>query len=173
MNAQAYANGLPSTAYLEWGTNTSYGNITPTNVLAANYVAQNVAASITNLTPFTTYHFQEVVVNAAGTNYGSDLTFVTPPLVSPGQPTSLYQEDFGAVAGAGSGLTLAQVGWSQVLATGGSAADLSAGRLGGCQYRPVIATLGGLFLRELGKGYFLYHERRRRRNFRRFSLYQH
>ena len=121
LNAQAYANGLPSTAYLEWGIDTSYGNITPTNPLAANYVAQNVAATITNLTPFTTYHFQEVVVNAAGTNYGGDLTFVTPPAVAPGQPTSLYQEDFGAVAGAGSGLTLAQVGWSQILATGGSA----------------------------------------------------
>ena len=121
LNAQAYANGLPSTGYFEWGTDTTYGNVTPTNSLTANYVAQNMATTVTNLTPFTTYHFQEVVVNAAGTNYGGDLTFVTPAAVAPGQPTSLYQEDFGAVAGAGSGLTLAQVGWSQVLATGGSA----------------------------------------------------
>jgi arabinogalactan endo-1,4-beta-galactosidase len=114
LNAQAYANGAPSAAYFEWGTTTNYGNLTPANILAANYLGQNVAATITNLTPFTTYHFQEVVTNAAGTNYGGDLTVVTPALVAAGQPASVYQEDFGSVAGAGNDLTLSQVGWFQV-----------------------------------------------------------
>jgi arabinogalactan endo-1,4-beta-galactosidase len=121
LNAQAYANGLPSGAYLQWGTDTTYGNVTSTNPLTANYLAQNVAVTISNLSPFTTYHFRAVTANAAGTNYGSDLTIVTLPIAVGGQPAFLYQEDFGAVAGAGSGLTMAQVGWSQVLATGGSA----------------------------------------------------
>jgi len=121
LNGQAYANGETGAAYFEWGTTTGYGNVTPTNLLAANYVAQNISATVSNLAPFTTYHFQVVVVNASGTNYGGDLTLVTSPLVAPGQPTSVYQEDFGAVAGGGSGLTLAQVGWSQVLASSGSA----------------------------------------------------
>jgi arabinogalactan endo-1,4-beta-galactosidase len=116
LNGQAYANGAPSAAYFNWGPTTSYGNFTTTNTLAANYLAQSVAAAITNLSPSTTYHFQAVVVNAAGTNYGDDLTVVTSPLVAPPQPAYVYQEDFGATAGGG--LTLAEVGWNQVLGGG-------------------------------------------------------
>jgi arabinogalactan endo-1,4-beta-galactosidase len=112
LNAQGYANGAPSTAWFQWGPTASYGNFTTTNTLAANYLAQAVAAAITNLSPSTPYHFQAVVANGAGTNYGGDLTFVTSSLSGPPQPAYLYQEDFGAVAGGG--LTLAQVGWIQV-----------------------------------------------------------
>ena len=117
LNAQAYANGAPSTAWFQWGLTTNYGNFTTTNILAANYLAQAVAAVVSNLSPVTTYHFQAVVVNGAGTNYGADLTFVTSSPLAPPQPAFLYQEDFGAVAGGG--LTLAEVGWNQVLGSGG------------------------------------------------------
>ena len=43
--------------------------------------------------------------------------FVTSALSAPPQPAYLYQEDFGAAAG--EGLTLAEVGWNQVLGSGG------------------------------------------------------
>ena len=117
LNAQAYANGAPSTAWFQWGPTTNYGSFTTTNTLAANYLAQAVAAAITNLALSTTYHFQAVVVNGAGTNYGGDLTVVTSAPSAPPQPAHLYQEDFGATAEAG--LTLAEVGWNQVPGSGG------------------------------------------------------
>ncbi|MGD0813866.1 MAG: glycosyl hydrolase 53 family protein [Verrucomicrobiota bacterium] len=116
LNAQAYANGAPSTAYFRWGPTSNYGSFSVTNTLAANYLAQAVAVEITNLLPSTTYHFQAVVLNGAGTNDGSDSIFVTS---AQAQPTNLYQEDFGAVQGGD--LTLAQVGWNQVLGSGGYA----------------------------------------------------
>ncbi len=116
LNAQAYANGAPSTAYFLWGQTTNYGSLSATNTLAANYLAQAVAVGITNLSPSTIYHYQTVVVNGAGTNNGGDLTFATS---AQGQPTYLYQEDFGATQGGD--LTLAQVGWNQVLGSGGYA----------------------------------------------------
>ena len=116
LNAQAYANGAPSTAFFRWGLTTNYGSFSATNTLPANYLAQAVAVEITNLLASTTYHFQAVVLNGAGTNYGSDSTFVTS---AQGQPAYLYQEDFGAVQGGD--LTLAQVGWHQVLGSGGYA----------------------------------------------------
>lgn len=120
LNEEGYANGLTSGAYIMWGTNVSYGNVTPVTALSPNYLPQDLGTAVNNLLPSTVYHFRAVVTNSAGTNFGSDLTFVTQALVL-GQPTNLYQEDFGAVAGNGASLTLAQVGWTQVLATGGSA----------------------------------------------------
>jgi arabinogalactan endo-1,4-beta-galactosidase len=120
VNEEGYANGLPSGAYILWGTNIAYGNVTPVTALSPNYLPQDLGTTLSNLQPSTIYHFRAVVTNAAGTNLGSDLIFATSAL-STGQPSSLYQEDFGAVAGNGASLTLAQVGWSQVLATGGSA----------------------------------------------------
>jgi arabinogalactan endo-1,4-beta-galactosidase len=119
LNAQAYANGASSTAYFQWGPTTSYGSFTTTNTLTANYLAQTVALTITNLSPASTYHFRAVVVNGAGTVYGSDATVITSPVTAPPQPGFLYQEDFGAVTGGG--LTLAEVGWNQVLSSQGFA----------------------------------------------------
>jgi arabinogalactan endo-1,4-beta-galactosidase len=119
--AQAYANGLPAAAYIEWGANTNYGNVTATNILAANYLTQNMTATIAGLTPSTTYYFRGVVVNSAGTNCGGDLTFRTASLVSE-PPTNLYQEDFGSMAFAldlGEATTLPMVGWNQILPAGG------------------------------------------------------
>ena len=118
--AQAYANGLPSAAFLEWGTTTNYSNFTPASSLVANYLAQNVTAAITNLSPAATYHIQEVVVNAGGTNFGDDLTLFTPPLPVP--PANPYQEDFGSMAfnlDLGEATALPDVGWTQILVPGG------------------------------------------------------
>jgi arabinogalactan endo-1,4-beta-galactosidase len=119
LNAEAYANAASSTVYFQWGPTASYGNFTATNTLAANYLAQPVSLLITNLSPVSTYHFQAVVANSSGTNFGADLSFVTPAAVAPPQPAFLYQEDFGAASG--SGLTLAEVGWNQVLGSSGYA----------------------------------------------------
>jgi arabinogalactan endo-1,4-beta-galactosidase len=119
LNAQAYANGAPSAAWFQWGPATNYGFLTSTNALSSNYLAQSVAVIISNLSPVTTYHFQSVVSNQAGTASGNDVTFTTSALTAPSQPAFIYQENFGGSTG--SNLTLAQVGWSQILAPSGYA----------------------------------------------------
>jgi arabinogalactan endo-1,4-beta-galactosidase len=55
--------------------------------------------------------------DAGGNLLPSLNAFVTSALSAPQQPAYLYQEDFGAAAG--EGLTLAEVGWNQVLGSGG------------------------------------------------------
>ena len=80
LNANVNPNGGPVSVYFEYGTTTAYGNLSATNALASNLEnVQAVALAITGLLPGTTNHFQAVVQNSLGTNYGGDLTFVTPP----------------------------------------------------------------------------------------------
>ena len=80
LNAAVNPNGNAATVYFEYGPTTNYGSFSATNTLASNLEdAQAVALAITGLTPGTTDHFQAVVQNSLGTNYGGDLTFVTPP----------------------------------------------------------------------------------------------
>ena len=76
LNGTVNPNGLATTYYFNWGTSTSYGNVTPT--LSAGSVSTNVPvnADITGLTPGTTYHFSLVATNSDGTAIGNDLTFI-------------------------------------------------------------------------------------------------
>jgi hypothetical protein len=70
----------------QYGTTTSYGLSTPPAPDGPGASATAFAASITGLTPNTTWHFRAVVTNAAGTAFGADGVFVTaapPPLVAP------------------------------------------------------------------------------------------
>jgi sugar lactone lactonase YvrE len=65
--------------YFEWGTNITYGNFTATNSVSNNLnVAQAVSATLSDLSPGTTYHYQLVAFNALGSSYGGDFTVVTP-----------------------------------------------------------------------------------------------
>ena len=60
---------------------TNYGGFSVTNNLDATNSLVAVYNSISGLTPGTTYHYQLVGVNGAGSTPGSDLTFTTPPLI--------------------------------------------------------------------------------------------
>jgi hypothetical protein len=80
LNAAVNPNGGPATVYFEYGPTTAYGNFSATNTLASGLAgAQAVAQAVTGLPPGTTNHFQAVAQNSLGTNYGGDLTFITPP----------------------------------------------------------------------------------------------
>jgi hypothetical protein len=61
------------------------GGFSATNILAATNTDQAVSNLVSGLLPATTYHFQIVAVNSAGTATGADLTFATgvaPPTVA-------------------------------------------------------------------------------------------
>jgi hypothetical protein len=75
LNGSVNPNGLSTTWYFEYGTDTSYGSFTPTNTLSPTNLHQAVSSSLSSLTPDTVYHFQLVAANSLGTNSGGDLTF--------------------------------------------------------------------------------------------------
>ncbi len=76
-------NGGATSAYFQYGLTTNYGTYSATNALAGTNVTLSVSNLIGSLTPSTTYHFQLVAGNSAGTNAGADVFFTTlPPAVS-------------------------------------------------------------------------------------------
>jgi len=89
-------NSLPTTAYFEYGLDTTYGNTTGSQSCGSGVTPSGVTASINNLIPNTTYHYRLDAVNSAvlfnGTTYGNDSTFTTapePPEAVTGSVTSL------------------------------------------------------------------------------------
>ncbi len=79
-------NGSATTWYYEYGQSTSYGRKTPLRKAGAGSVFMGVAATVTNLSPGTVYHFRLVAKTEKTTIRGSDATFVTlgPPRVKTG-----------------------------------------------------------------------------------------
>lgn len=70
--------GSPTTAWFEYGTSTSYGNITPAADVGSgnSFVAFNYF--ISGLAPSTLYHIRAVAMNQFGQIFGLDQTFTTP-----------------------------------------------------------------------------------------------
>jgi alpha-tubulin suppressor-like RCC1 family protein len=92
LNATINPNGLTTTVYFEWGTDTSYGNCTPTRSIGSGAAILAVSSYISELNSNTTYHFRIVASNSAGTSNGNDRTWV-----SASTPVSITQ-----IAGGGS-----------------------------------------------------------------------
>jgi plastocyanin len=78
--------GFETVYFFAYGTTTAYGQKTVEVSAGAGVTALPAANSVTGLAPSTTYHFQLVAENTAGTTAGSDQMFTTaavPPLESP------------------------------------------------------------------------------------------
>jgi uncharacterized repeat protein (TIGR03803 family) len=67
-----------ATAWFEYGLTSSYGNVTAAQPFNASFTSSPVAASLTGLDPFLTYHYRLTVSSSAGTFSGPDATFSTP-----------------------------------------------------------------------------------------------
>ena len=94
LNGLVTRNGLPTGAWFEWGTSSSYTNTTPPQ--SVSNMAENVIVSedLGMLSPNTTYHYRAVAGNSLGITYGNDVEFTTepsgsPPTVSTGPVDSL------------------------------------------------------------------------------------
>lgn len=76
--------GRPTTAWFEWGTNTSYGNLTTVaNVgSGSNFVA--AGALLSGLQAGRTYHYRYVATNSNGRANGVNQTFTQPAWPPPG-----------------------------------------------------------------------------------------
>ena len=94
VNGSVNAGDLSTEVTFEYGLTTSYGSTaTATQSPVAGTTITDVSADLTNLTPGAkTYHFRVKAVNAAGTVYGEDMTFVTLgdiPLALTGDATNI------------------------------------------------------------------------------------
>lgn len=76
LNGTVNPNTLSTNYYFNWGTTTSYGNVTPTTSAGSGSANATVNADITGLTPGSTYHFQLVATNSDGSAYGNNLAFI-------------------------------------------------------------------------------------------------
>lgn len=71
------AGGLATTYHFEYGTSSAYGSVTPEKAIAAGGKPINVSATVSGLTPETTYHYRLVATNSQGTTESPDRTIVT------------------------------------------------------------------------------------------------
>jgi hypothetical protein len=101
-----------SACTLEYGPTPAYGSSAPCSAaVGAGTSPVTVSASLTGLTPGTTYHYRAVATNAGGTGEGDDATFATQ------LPTTLV------VPGPGQAVTIPVVGASTLPGVGVSAAQ--------------------------------------------------
>ncbi len=77
LNGQLNPNGAVTTGYFQYGTTGAYGTSTPSFSTTAGNTSMPVNATITGLTPGTTYHYRLVGSNSTGVSYGTDQTFTT------------------------------------------------------------------------------------------------
>ncbi|MGC3960615.1 MAG: DUF5011 domain-containing protein [Verrucomicrobiota bacterium] len=95
LNAAVAPNYLLTTAWLEWGLDTSYGNTSAIFSISETNGATpvTVSQSISNLTPYTLYHFRLVATNLTGVTVGGDTAFASaggPPQVFSPFASSIY-----------------------------------------------------------------------------------
>jgi hypothetical protein len=72
-----YPSNQLTSCYFQYGTTVAYGAQTPLTPAGAGTQTIHVSASVSGLTPYTTYHYRLVAVNPAGTTFGQDRELVT------------------------------------------------------------------------------------------------
>jgi hypothetical protein len=95
LSGSVNANGAPTSYRFEYGPTTAYGSSTPTVGAGSGTGAVAAAATLSGLSPATTYHYRLVATNGGGATKGTDQTLTTaspPPPTSPSPtPTSTTQ----------------------------------------------------------------------------------
>ena len=77
LNGVANPEGTNTSAWFEWGTTTSYGQITAPQLVGSGSVNTNFSQVVLGLAPVTVHHFRAVASNALGSSVGSDQSFLT------------------------------------------------------------------------------------------------
>jgi alpha-tubulin suppressor-like RCC1 family protein len=77
LNGWGAGGGLPATAWFEWGTNSSFGQILSAGNLDTTVTGAPLSVSLNTLAPGGEYHFRLVVSNAAMVAYGAEKVFTT------------------------------------------------------------------------------------------------
>jgi alpha-tubulin suppressor-like RCC1 family protein len=77
LNGMATANGLPTVAWFEWGSDTSYGNATGPVDVGDGFSVVRVSATVAAASYGTTCHYRLVSSNVVEVAYGADQIFAT------------------------------------------------------------------------------------------------
>jgi alpha-tubulin suppressor-like RCC1 family protein len=77
LNGTVNPKGITTTAWVEWGLTTSYGNSTSSQSIGNGNSEVTLSVGLTGLTPGTTYYARLVAQNDSITTYGSELTIIT------------------------------------------------------------------------------------------------
>ena len=91
VNPNSQTNG----GWFQYGTTTNYGSTTATTAVTVTNIASGISNAISGLSFGTLYHFRVAATNSAGTNFSSDSTFTTAPIV----PTVTTQAATGVTSG--------------------------------------------------------------------------
>lgn len=84
INAFVNPKNSPTQYHFEYGTDTSYGATTPDGDAGSGMGDNDMSATLTGLTPGTTYHYRVVADNGTGGPVdGADATFTTAPAEAP------------------------------------------------------------------------------------------
>ena len=78
VRATVNPNGAATSIYFQYGTTTNYGGVSSAINVGSGENLESVAELLTNLLPATAYQFRVVAGNNYGTNFGANLSFVTP-----------------------------------------------------------------------------------------------
>lgn len=83
LNGSVNPNGGATSAYFEWGANCTLSNTTPAQPVGSGTTNAAISATLSGLTPGTTYCYRLVGSNNAGTTRGAILSFTTLGLSNP------------------------------------------------------------------------------------------
>jgi hypothetical protein len=90
---QVNPEGQPAAFAIEYGPTTSFGSLSTVTELDDAVALEDVTATLSGLSPDTTYYYRVVAGNATGTAVGAVMTFFTgpggPPIVSTGAATGV------------------------------------------------------------------------------------
>ena len=102
-------NGLPTTAYFEYGIDLSdrgpgsstvlYDQTTPSEQVGSDSTNHPISIPVSGLVPNALYHVRMAASNSAGTTVGPDQTFTTPASASPPPPVLGKAVDVAPVSG--------------------------------------------------------------------------
>jgi len=137
LNGSVNPNGEATTYQFDYGTTSAYGSTTsPTSAGSATSVVA-AAATLTGLTPATTYDFRVVATSAAGSSYGANLTFTTASQTSLGTQSISFTSIAPTNAVVGGSYTVAAV------ASSGLAVNFSSSSTSVCVVSGSTATFVG------------------------------
>jgi hypothetical protein len=89
VNGSVNPNSLATSYHFEYGTTSGYGSSTPPMDAGSGVADVAASASLTGLTPATTYHYRLVAASTGGTTLGADRTLVTQSLPGGSPPPSV------------------------------------------------------------------------------------
>jgi hypothetical protein len=109
LTGSTYPSNQQTEYYFQYGFTSAYGLQTPTTVAGSGKETIHVVAAVAGLSPYATYHYRLVAINASGTTDGVDRSFTTKkiPLTFAFQPLGgeTFERPFsiaGTLAGTGS-----------------------------------------------------------------------